>query len=97
MANWLFNLTFRTSKMHEECSAIIPLNKNKHDNQNCNENGGIKMRIHTMKIQESVVEMRMKMRRGASITENKFGFMPGRSTTSHTSRKVIHLVRRLMQ
>ncbi|WMV12452.1 hypothetical protein MTR67_005837 [Solanum verrucosum] len=45
---------------------------------------------HTMKIWERVVETRV--RRGVSISENQFGFMPGRSTT-----EAIHLMRRLVE
>ncbi|KAG5628202.1 hypothetical protein H5410_013420 [Solanum commersonii] len=36
-----------------------------------------------MKIRERVVEMRGEKR--VSISENRFGFMPGRSTQSHSS------------
>ncbi|PHT60200.1 Clustered mitochondria protein [Capsicum baccatum] len=43
-----------------------------------------------MKIWERVVEVRL--RRIVSISENQFGFMPGRSTT-----EAIHLVRRLVE
>ncbi|KAL3372890.1 hypothetical protein AABB24_005089 [Solanum stoloniferum] len=43
-----------------------------------------------MKIWERVVEMRV--RRGVSISENQFGFMPGRSTT-----EAIHLMRRMVE
>ncbi|KAL3327411.1 hypothetical protein AABB24_035204, partial [Solanum stoloniferum] len=42
------------------------------------------------KIWERVVEMRV--RKGVSISENQFGFMPGRSTT-----EAIHLMRRLVE
>ncbi|KAM3320610.1 hypothetical protein P3S67_007812 [Capsicum chacoense] len=43
-----------------------------------------------MKIWERVVEVRIK--RIVSISENQFGFLPGRSTT-----EAIHLVRRLVE
>ncbi|KAF3647835.1 hypothetical protein FXO37_19750 [Capsicum annuum] len=43
-----------------------------------------------MKIWEKVVELRL--RRLVTISENQFGFMPGRSTT-----EAIHLVRRLVE
>ncbi|MCF7184020.1 reverse transcriptase family protein [Corynebacterium sp. MC-13] len=64
--------------------------KNKGDIQNYNNYRGIKLLSHTMKVWERVVEMRV--RRVVSISENQFGFMPGRSTT-----EAIHLVRRLVE
>ncbi|KAG5594303.1 hypothetical protein H5410_035535 [Solanum commersonii] len=54
---------------------MVPLYKNKGDIQNCNNYRGIKLLSHTMKIWERVVEMRV--RKGVSISENQFGFMPG--------------------
>ena len=48
------------------------------------------MLSHTMKVWERVVETRV--RRVVSISENQFGFMPGRSTT-----EAIHLFRRLVE
>ncbi|XP_019256392.1 PREDICTED: uncharacterized protein LOC109234790 [Nicotiana attenuata] len=51
---------------------------------------GIKLFSHTMKLCERVVEARE--RRPVSISENQFGFMPGRSTT-----EAIHLTRRLVE
>ncbi|KAL3372146.1 hypothetical protein AABB24_008601 [Solanum stoloniferum] len=71
-------------------STMVPLYKNKGDIQNCNNYRGIKLLSHTMKIWERVVEMRV--RKGVSISENQFGFMPGRSTT-----EAIHLMRRLVE
>ncbi len=68
---------------------MIPLYKNKGDIQSCNNYRGIKLLSHTMKIWERVVERRL--RKIVSISENQFGFMPGRSTT-----EAIHLVRRLV-
>jgi len=50
----------------------------------------MKLLRHTMKVSEMVVEV--KMRRGAPISENQFGFRSGRSTT-----KVIHLLRRWLE
>ncbi|XP_070057114.1 uncharacterized protein [Nicotiana tomentosiformis] len=88
----LFNAIFRTKKMPEEWrwSTMIPVCKNKGDIQNYNNYRGIKLLSHTMKVWERVVELRV--RRSVSISENKFGFMPGHSTTES-----IHLVRRLME
>ncbi|KAG5571647.1 hypothetical protein H5410_061413 [Solanum commersonii] len=83
----LFNVIFKTAKMPDEWrwSTMVPLYKNKGDIQNCNNYRGIKLLSHTMKIWERVVEMRV--RRGMSVLENQFGFMPGRSTT-----EAIHLI-----
>ncbi|XP_060184057.1 uncharacterized protein LOC132613816 isoform X1 [Lycium barbarum] len=88
----LFNVIFKTATMPEEwrSSVMIPLYKNKGDVQSCENYRGIKLLSHTMKVWERVVEMRV--RRGVSISENQFGFMPGRSTT-----EAIHLVRRLVE
>ena len=88
----LFNEIFRTAKMPEawRWSTMIPLYKNKGDIQCCNNYRGIKLLSHSMKIWERVVEVRL--RRIVSISENQFGFMPGRSTT-----EAIHLVRRLVE
>ncbi|KAF3647161.1 putative peptide/nitrate transporter-like [Capsicum annuum] len=88
----LFNEIFRTAKMSEAWrrSTMIPLYKNKGDIQSCNNYRGIKLLSHSMKIWERVVEVRL--RRIVSISENQFGFMPGRSTT-----EAIHLVLRLVE
>nr|XP_016438529.1 PREDICTED: uncharacterized protein LOC107764476 [Nicotiana tabacum] len=59
------------------------------DIQNCNNYRGIKLLSHTMKVWERVIEGRM---RSVSISDNQFGFMPGRSTT-----EAIHFVRRLVE
>ena len=93
--NWLtelFNIIFRTIKMPREwrTSTVIPLYKNKGDVQDCNNYRGIKLLSHTMKLWERVIEGRV--RREISISENQFGFMPGRSTT-----EAIHLIRRLIE
>ena len=69
---------------------MVPLYKNKGDIKNCNNYRDIKLLSHTMKVWERVVEMRV--RKVVSISENQFGFMPGRSTT-----EAIHLVRRLVE
>ncbi|VFQ93092.1 unnamed protein product [Cuscuta campestris] len=49
-----------------------------------------KLLSHTMKVWEQVFEYRV--RKGVCISENKFGFMPGRLTT-----EAFHLMRRLME
>ncbi|XP_019266083.1 PREDICTED: uncharacterized protein LOC109243588 [Nicotiana attenuata] len=88
----LFNISFRTKRVLEEWrwSTMVPVYKNKGDIQNCNNYWGIKLFIHTMKVWERVVKLRV--RRSVSISENQFGFMLGRSTT-----EAIHLIRRLME
>ena len=45
---------------------------------------------HTMKLCERIIEQRL--RRTVKISENQFGFMPGRSTM-----EAIHLIRQLME
>jgi len=45
---------------------------------------------HTMKLWERVIEGRL--RKEVAISDNQFGFMPGRSTI-----EAIHLIRRLME
>ena len=88
----LFNVILKTVKMPQEWrhSIIIPLYKNKGDVQNCNNYRGIKLLSHTMKLWERVIEGRL--RSDIKISENQFGFMPGRSTM-----EAIHLIRRLME
>ena len=87
----LFNIIFRTAKMSREwkASTVIPLYKNKGDIQDCNNFKGIKLLNHTMKLWERVIERRL--RRDVAISDNQFGFMPGRSTL-----EAIYLLRRLM-
>ncbi|KAM3223006.1 hypothetical protein P3L10_022276 [Capsicum annuum] len=88
----LFNDIFKSAKMLEawRWSIMIPLYKNKGDIQSCNNYRGIKLLCHTLKIWERVVEWRL--RRIVSISQNQFGFMPGRSMM-----EAIHLVRRLVE
>ncbi|XP_075093167.1 uncharacterized protein LOC142177455 [Nicotiana tabacum] len=88
----LLNVISKTNRMPEEWrwSTMVPLYKNKGDIQICNNYRGIKLLSHTMKVWERVVEMRV--RRTVSISDNQFGFMPGRSTT-----EAIHLIRRTME
>ena len=71
-------------------STIIPLYKNKADVQDCNNYRCIKLLSHTIKLWERVIEGRS--RKEISISENQFGFMPGRSTI-----EAIHLIRRLIE
>ncbi|VFQ71410.1 unnamed protein product [Cuscuta campestris] len=88
----LFNVILRTARMPDEWreSLLVPLFKGKGDIQSCENYRGIKLLSHTMKVWERIIEYRV--RKGVCISENQFGFMPGRSTT-----EAIHLVRRLME
>nr|GFB87820.1 retrovirus-related Pol polyprotein LINE-1 [Tanacetum cinerariifolium] len=70
-------------------SEVIPV-YSKGDAQACSNYRGIKLLSHTMKLWERVIERRL--RRESRVSENQFGFMPGRSTT-----EAIHLLRSLME
>ena len=73
----LFNLIFRSNRMPEEWrSILVPIFKNKGDVQSCTNYHGIKLMSHTMKLWERVIEHRL--RRVTRVTQNQFGFMPGR-------------------
>ncbi|XP_046963282.1 uncharacterized protein LOC124532423 [Vanessa cardui] len=76
---------FFNKMLHEETipqewcsSSLVPIFKNKGDVQDCNNYRGIKLISHTMKVWEKVIERRL--REESEITENLFGFMPGRGT-----------------
>ena len=71
-------------------SILVPIFKNKGDVQSCTNYRGIKLMSHTMKLWERVIEHRL--RRVTSMTQNQFGFMPGRSTM-----EAIFLIRQLME
>ncbi|KAJ7957951.1 Retrovirus-related Pol polyprotein LINE-1 [Quillaja saponaria] len=71
-------------------STLIPIYKNKGDIQSCSNYRGIKLISHTMKLWERVIERRL--RNETVVSENQFGFMPGRSTM-----EAIFLLRRLME
>ena len=88
----LFNKIILTRKMPDEWrkSILIPIYKNKGDIQNCNNYRGIKLMSHTMKLWERVIEHRLRML--TTVSENQFGFMPGRSTM-----EAIYLLRRLTE
>jgi len=88
----LFNIIFRTVEMPSEWrfSTIILLYKNKGDIQDCNNYRGIKLLIHNMKLWKRVIERRL--RKNISISENKYGFIPSKSTT-----EAIYLIRSLMK
>ncbi|XP_028034911.1 uncharacterized protein LOC114246543 [Bombyx mandarina] len=63
-------------------SALVPIYKNKGDVQDCGSYRGIKLMSHSMKVWEKVIEKRL--RDESEITQNQFGFMPGRGTTDAT-------------
>ncbi|KAH1238660.1 LINE-1 retrotransposable element ORF2 protein [Glycine max] len=88
----LFNEIMRSKRMPEEWrrSMLVPIYKNKGDIQNCANYRGIKLMSHTMKLWERVIERRL--RKETQVTENQFGFMPGRSTM-----EAIYLLRRVME
>ncbi|KAL5153826.1 LINE-1 retrotransposable element ORF2 protein [Glycine soja] len=88
----LFNEIMRSKHMPEEWrrSTLVPIYKNKGDIQNCANYRGIKLMSHTMKLWERVIERRL--RKETQVTENQFGFMPGRSTM-----EAIYLLRRVME
>jgi hypothetical protein len=60
------------------------------DAQSCTNYRGIKLMSHTMKLCERIIEHHL--RGVTNVTENQFGFMPGRSTM-----KTIFLIRQLME
>ena len=88
----LFNAILKSKKMPDEWrkSTLVPIYKNKGDVQNCENYRGIKLMSHTMKLWERVIEQRL--RKESDVSENQFGFMPGRSTM-----EAIYLLRRLME
>ncbi|KAH1211080.1 LINE-1 retrotransposable element ORF2 protein [Glycine max] len=88
----LFNEIMRSKRMPEEWrrSTLVPIYKNKGDIQNCANYRGIKLMSHTMKLWERVIERRL--RKETQVTENQFGFMPGRSTM-----EAIYLIRWVME
>jgi len=91
---WLtkvFNEITRTKKMSDEWrrNTLIPIYKNKGDIQNCAKRG-IKIMSHTMLLRERVIERRL--RKETRVTDNQFGFMPGRSTM-----EAVYLLRRVME
>jgi hypothetical protein len=71
-------------------SILVPIFKNKGDVQSCTNYQRITLMSHIMKLWEMIIEHHL---RGVmNVTENQFGFMPGRSTMD-----VIFLIRQLME
>ena len=58
---------------------LVPLYKGKGDIRECGNYQGIKLMSHTRKLWERVIEARI--RKEVATAEQKFWFMPGRSTT----------------
>nr|GEX82904.1 retrovirus-related Pol polyprotein LINE-1 [Tanacetum cinerariifolium] len=81
-----------SAKVPEEwrLSEVILNFKNKGDAQVCSNYRGIKLLGHTMKLWKRVIKRRL--RRESSVSENQFGFMPGRSSV-----EAIHLIRSLIE
>ncbi|KAK3529758.1 hypothetical protein QTP86_003031 [Hemibagrus guttatus] len=77
----LFNRVLESERMPEEWrrSVLVPIFKNKGDVQSCSNYRRIKLMSHTMKLWERIVEARL--RKVVEICEQKYGFMPSKSTT----------------
>ena len=58
---------------------LIPICKNKADTQCCGSHRGIKLTSHTMKIWKRIIKARLRNR--VEISEQQYGFMPGKGTT----------------
>ena len=88
----LFNSILTSEEMPEEwrASTLVPIFKNKGDIQECKNYRGIKLMSHTMKMWERVIEKRL--REEVTISDEQFGFMPGRSTMD-----AIFALRQLME
>uniref|UniRef100_A0A8D8YAF2 Craniofacial development protein 2 n=3 Tax=Cacopsylla melanoneura TaxID=428564 RepID=A0A8D8YAF2_9HEMI len=71
-------------------SVMVPIFKGKGDVQQCGNYRGIKLMSHSLKIWERIVENRL--REETSISEEQFGFMPGRGTSD-----AVFAMRRLME
>ena len=71
-------------------SLLVPIFKNKGDAQECANYRRIKLMCHTLKLWERIIEHRLP--RDTKVSQNQFGFMPGRSTMD-----AIHLLRGLME
>ncbi|CAL5426828.1 unnamed protein product [Camellia sinensis] len=88
----LFSKILLTRNMPNEWrkSILTPIYKNKGDVQNCNNYRGIKLMCHKMKVWERVMERRLRYI--TKVSENQFGFMPGRSTM-----EAIYLLKRIIE
>jgi hypothetical protein len=59
-------------------SILVPIFKNKEDVPSYTNYRGIKLMSHRIKLCERIIEQRLSG--VTNVTENQFGFMPGRST-----------------
>ena len=77
----LFNKIYQQEKIPDSWrnSLLIPIYKDKGDIQDCANYRGIKLMAHTMKMYERIIEARI--RDETAISEEQFGFMPGKGTT----------------
>ena len=77
----LFNKLLISEWMPEEWrrSVLIPIYKNKGDQQCCGNYRGIKVMSHTVKVWERIIEARL--RDSVEISKQQYGFMPGKGTT----------------
>ena len=77
----LFNRLLVGEPMPEEWrrSVLIPIYKNKGDQQCCGNYRGIKRITHTMKVWERIIEARL--RDSVEISKQQYGFMPEKGTT----------------
>ena len=77
----LFNRLLIGERMPEEWrrSVLIPIYKNKRDAQCCGNYRVIKLISHTMKIWERIIKA--WLRDSVEISEQQYGFMPGKGTT----------------
>ena len=58
---------------------MVPIFKANGDVLECKNYRGIKLMSHTMKLWERIIEVRL--REITNISDNQFGFRPGKSTT----------------
>ena len=88
----LFTKIYQQEKIPEgwRNSLLLPIYKEKGDIQDCGNYRGIKLMPHTMKIYERVIEARI--RDETNVSEEQFGFMPGRGTTD-----AIFILRQVME
>ena len=79
-SNRLFNRLLMGERMPEEWrrSVLIPIYKNKWDAQFCGNYRGIKLKSHTMKVWERIIETRLRDR--VEISKQQYGFMSGKGT-----------------
>ena len=88
----LFNKIYQQEKIPDAWrnSLLVPIYKDKGDIQDCANYRGIKLMAHTMKIYERIIEARL--RDETSISNEQFGFMPGKGTTD-----AIFILRQVME